>query len=328
MSEKNSVTLSQKIKDWLEKQGYSLEMRVAKAFRENGFSVSQFERYIDQESESVRQTDVVASLSRNIGNSLFTTRLFIECKYAQRPWIILVTPEKFERFAFFSRILQGKHPSDWKNFPTLQGRLVSRILSLLDNLQGLETFAIDRVGYTVLDTFIGKAEQERESIQEKKKQDKSKESAFEATVQVSKSVEAHDVKNEEVFKNTFHSFENSLNTERGSFASSLSLDLSIAFPVIVIQGRLFNGYLGDDNEIHVSEVDDGVVFVPYRQKEIRTNIQVPLSPVRVATEHNLNNFIMNMHGALISLLEQDDAIQDLIDYEQSRITMPSSDTDF
>ena len=34
--------LSTKVKNWVEEQGYSLEMRVAKKFRDANFKVSQF----------------------------------------------------------------------------------------------------------------------------------------------------------------------------------------------------------------------------------------------------------------------------------------------
>ena len=67
MSEEEQKTdrknLSAQVRKWVEEQGYSLEMRVAKRFQENGFAVSQFDHFVDQESHSVRPVDVVATLS-------------------------------------------------------------------------------------------------------------------------------------------------------------------------------------------------------------------------------------------------------------------------
>jgi hypothetical protein len=305
----------ERIKEWLERQGHSLEMRVAKAFREKGFTVSQYEHYIDPESQLVRQVDVVASLSREIENCFITARLFIECKYAKaRPWIILITSQKFDSYAFFSRILRSKQPSDWKNAITLQERLVLRILLSLNRMQEMSPFNIEAAGYTALEK-PDKAPTQRDN-------------AFEATVQVSKSVEAHDIENEEIFINTIHDFETNLDEERYFLEGKLRLYLSIAFPVIVINGQLFESHLGDDNEIKVSEIENGVVFVPYRQKEIHPKAQVPLSPVHVVTEEKLGNFIIKMQKALESMIGQDGAIQDLMNFEQSKITRLSTDTDF
>jgi len=315
MSEKNGEQSTEVIKEWIERQGHSLEMRVARAFKENGFTVSQYEHYVDQESQAVRQVDVVASLSREIGNSYITVQLFIECKYAKtKPWIILLTPQKLDSFTFFSRVLRGRHPSDWKNSLTLQERLVSRILLSLARSLEISKFNIESAGYTVLE----KLEQGSKQI----------DNAFEATVQVSKSVEAHDVKNEEIFKNTVNDFETKLDREKGYSEGGLKLLLSIAFPVIVINGQLFSSFLGDNNEIQVSEIGNGVVLVPYRQVEIFPKVQVPLSPVHVVTEKNLGHFILKMRDALNSVINQEQAIQDLIEYEQSKITRQRPVTDF
>jgi len=244
MNDEKTEKLLKDLKDWLETQGQALEMRVAKIFQENGFSVSQFENIVDQESQSVRQVDVVASLSKEMEGCLLTARLIIECKYTKsRPWILLLTPQKFERTAFFSRILQGNNPKDWKNSITLQARLISRILLSLNKTE-LSRFSIEPTGYSIVEANfrknIGNELPDQDEMTGKRRDNKPKEIAFEAIVQVSKSVEAHDVDNEEKYKTIAFTFEHRNDTEV-NIGNELSLYLSIAMPVIVINGRLFEG---------------------------------------------------------------------------------------
>jgi len=85
--------LENKILDWLEKQGYPLEMTVARAFQEIDAGVSQSSYYIDPETEKPREIDVVArwTETEKIENNSIKLRLslFIECKSQQKgPWII------------------------------------------------------------------------------------------------------------------------------------------------------------------------------------------------------------------------------------------------
>jgi hypothetical protein len=151
----NEENLPGRIRDWLEKQGQSLEMRVAKSFQENGFVVSQFEYFLDKDNQTIRQTDVVASISKNIGNSLITINLVVECKYAKsKPWVILITQQKFDRFTFFGRVMNGKPPSQWKKLSTLQGRLVGKILLALERTKEIECFDVNPAGYALMEARL------------------------------------------------------------------------------------------------------------------------------------------------------------------------------
>jgi len=324
MSFENNQDWTSKIKNWLEVQGHSLEMRVAKKFRENGFTVSQFEYYVDQESKAVRQMDVVASISKNVGDCLITINLIIECKYAKsKPWVILITRKKLDKFTFFSRQLQGKHPSSWKTIPTLQGRLVGRLLQSLDRLQKIGKIAVEPAGYSVLETrFDSKYKPDPNQL----------DYAFEAAVQVNKSVEAHDAQNEVIYKKSTMNYEDSLGIDTGlrkieETAESLSLDLSIAIPVVLISGMLFECHLDETNEIIVSEISSGFVLTPYKRHETRVDSLVTTSPIIIVTEDNLDNFIPKIREIMELLIEQDVAINDLILFEQSRLS-PKQGLDF
>ena len=207
MSPEKNPNWTTKIKEWLEVQGHSLEMRVAKKLGENGFSVSQFEHYVDQESKAVRQIDGLTSLSKRVGRSFVTIKLIIECKYAKsKPWVILLTQKKLHKFTFFSRQLQGKHPSAWKTTPTLQGRFVGRLLQSIERLHEINNFLVEPAGYSLLKT----------SFDSNYKPDPNQlDYAFEAVVQISKSVEAHDAQNEVIFINSTRAYKESMGIDTG-----------------------------------------------------------------------------------------------------------------
>jgi hypothetical protein len=324
MPSENDQDWTGKIKKWLEIQGHSLEMRVAKKFAENSFAVSQFEHYVDQESKAVKQMDVVASISKRMGHSLVTVNLIIECKYAKsKPWVILITQKKLDKFTFFSRQLQGHHPSVWKSIPTLQGRLIGCLLQMLSRLQEIDKFAVEPAGYSVLETrFDSNYKPDPNQL----------DYAFEAVVQVSKSVEAHDAANEVLFKNSTRDYESGMGIDTGfrkieESTEGLSLDLSIAIPVVLISGVLFESHLDNSNEIVVSEIPSGFVLTPYKRHETRSDSSVTLSPVVIVTEDNLDTFIPKIREMMMLMLEQETAIQDLVLYEQSKLS-PRPNLDF
>lgn len=295
--------LAQQVKKWVEEQGYSLEMRVAKKFRENDFTVSQFEHFIDQESQSVRPVDVVASLLKVIDTSQISIKLFIECKYSakDRPWVIVVTSDKFDKFAFFSRILKGEHPANWKNISSLQGRIIGSIAQSIDSETGLDSFRVKNPGYIVAESFRNHDDH-----------------AYEAIIQISKSVESHDIEAE----NEYLKLAQETDTNEGKFSG---LFFSIAFPIVVINGNLFESYLDEEGEIVISEVKSGTVFVPYRRVEKNPNAQVTLSPVTIVTEKHLEEFIATTKANFSTMLQQTKAIENVINFEKSKYGVSISD---
>lgn len=318
----NEENLSDRIKDWLEKQGQSLEMRVAKSFRENGFEVSQFEYFVDEETQNIRQTDVTASISKHINNTLITVSVIIECKYAKaKPWVILVTQQKFDRFSFFGRMLSGKHPSEWKSLPSIQGRLAGKIALTLDKAGELEIFEINPAGYAIMEARLDTNYKPDPNQQDY---------AYEAVMQVTKSIYFHDRKNEEIFRNIVKSFEDGFGTgddfsPRG-LSPTFGLDLNITIPLIVINGRLFESRLNEQNEIEVSEIENGYVLMPHKSESTKSK-SVPLSPVMITTENNFNVFILRIRNIINTILEQEKAITELIEFEESKIK-PAEKTDF
>ena len=72
--------LKERISEWLQRQGYPLEMRVAEACAKSGFRVRQSDYYVDPVFDKPREIDVSASLQREVGEVLAKLSLSIECK--------------------------------------------------------------------------------------------------------------------------------------------------------------------------------------------------------------------------------------------------------
>lgn len=86
--------LEGKVKAWINEQGYPLEMRVAKEFREGGFRARQSEYFIDPENGDSREIDVIASRQCKVGDILVRLTVCIECKVAKKhPWIIFCSQD-------------------------------------------------------------------------------------------------------------------------------------------------------------------------------------------------------------------------------------------
>lgn len=97
--------IEDKIKEWLDSQGYPLEMRVAERFQQAGFSVLQSRYFNDPEENKQREIDVTAAVLK-IGKRCLSSVIFmIECKKsADKPWLIFMPPEPTEQ-----HILRSAH---------------------------------------------------------------------------------------------------------------------------------------------------------------------------------------------------------------------------
>jgi hypothetical protein len=305
----NKPTKADNVNEWLEKQGYSLEMRVAKKFRDADFKVSQFEHYIDQESQSVRPIDVVASNSRDIKNSTLNLKVFVECKYVgeDRAWVIITTSEKFDKYMYFSRVLRNNHPANWKAIETLQGRLVGKLLQFAEGKQEFDFFTRKTAGYIVRQAFVEKHDY-----------------AYEAIVEIGKSVEAHDSENEKFYKKTLEAFEQSENLNS---PPHFGLYLSLAIPIVVINGELYESSLAEGGQIETRKIEHGIVLVPYRRREYEPNAQVTLSSVAIVTEVYLDSYVKDLKIAFEGLLSNDEAIEDMVAYEQYKVYNPLTSDD-
>ena len=88
------VHLREKVEEWLRKEGYPLEMRIAERFRKAGFAITQSDYYVDPETKQSREIDVVASVQHSQNQLTFRIKFAIECKSSlDKPWLLFCPPE-------------------------------------------------------------------------------------------------------------------------------------------------------------------------------------------------------------------------------------------
>jgi hypothetical protein len=80
-----------KIKDWLEKQGFLLEMTTAAAFPQAGFEVRQCSHYVDPDNGKSREIDVSARDPDFLG--IVDIQFAVECKASKKPWVLLCSSQ-------------------------------------------------------------------------------------------------------------------------------------------------------------------------------------------------------------------------------------------
>jgi len=296
---------SKKIREWLEKQGYALEMRVAQAFSNAGFKVSISQYYVDLNSKKLREIDVVASISEEFGNISVSVDVFIECKYAPRSWVVFTAQKGLGPFGYFSRILQGKFDVfRWESRPTLQARLISRMLSSLgtNRIKELEPFLVPQsVGYRVIESL----------------KTEGPDSAYSALLQVTNSVQAYDMKAEKEYGRILDDLERQ-GYGVGSY-DDLYLFSGISIPVIFIRGKLFECYLDAKGAIELINVDESIVMMSSKDITDTSGIGNSVEGfVRIVTEDLLDEFAQKMFVAAKSLLAQDAAIKSVWQNERNR----------
>jgi hypothetical protein len=86
--------LENRLRAWLESQGYPLEMQVANSFAHAGFQVIQSEYYSDPQTNKLREVDVYAYLQRDIVRTFFRLAMILECKAGKsKPWVVFVSED-------------------------------------------------------------------------------------------------------------------------------------------------------------------------------------------------------------------------------------------
>jgi len=86
--------LEDKVRVWLDEQGYPLEMRVACAFRRAGFRVTQSDYYCDPTTKAQREIDVVAYIDCEIEERVVRIQFMVECKMSRsKPWLMFCSPD-------------------------------------------------------------------------------------------------------------------------------------------------------------------------------------------------------------------------------------------
>jgi hypothetical protein len=132
--------LHTKVAAWFQTQGYPLEMRVARAFRDARFRVTQSEYYEDPGTSTRREVDVVASVQREIHKVLVRVSIVAECKVSRdKPWVLFTAPNRLAAPASVAQRTSSRF-----------GRLLLKELSHDPSVQALPLLALpDRTAYGV-----------------------------------------------------------------------------------------------------------------------------------------------------------------------------------
>ena len=96
-------TTIDKLKSWIEKTGFPLEMQLCEVLKENNIPYEQSEYFTDFETNESREIDVSCLISDNTG---FLKQIaFFECKHSEKPWIVLSSDSIFSglhSYCFYS----------------------------------------------------------------------------------------------------------------------------------------------------------------------------------------------------------------------------------
>ncbi|MBZ4335074.1 hypothetical protein [Corallococcus sp. AS-1-12] len=137
--------MKEKIRDWLNSEGYPLEFKTAKSLRDAGFKTRQGYHVHDPSNNSVREIDVSADISRTKNDGFLRITHTIECKWSKdKPWVVFTSQDA--RMAPSACINQTMGDS--------YGRAILWTLAGKNELYDLSMFeAPERPGFTAKQCF-------------------------------------------------------------------------------------------------------------------------------------------------------------------------------
>ncbi len=107
--------------------------------------------------------------------------------------------------------------------------------------------------------------------------------------------------------------------DTGFGPGTFSIYCSIAFPMIVVQGNLFECYLDSKNEIAISETHESLVVLGSKNIGDESRAKPCTSVVRIVTESDLQVAAEKAYQAAMLLLSQEHAIRELWEYECQKL---------
>lgn len=101
----NTMDVKLKIKEWLSKSGYPLELYTQKVFSSKKYFCEKSALYLDNDLSASREIDLIAVRRYNPHESdrySYGLKFIIECKKSEKPLLVLCEAEKYEnRFNYF-----------------------------------------------------------------------------------------------------------------------------------------------------------------------------------------------------------------------------------
>jgi len=216
-AKKETKPLLDKVRKWLETQGYPLEFRVASAFSTAGVPAEQGLYVQEAETSPAREIDVVAEVRETFGVSrICRIAILVECKWSrEKPWVVFTT--RRTRMASSACIAQ--------TIGSVLGRAVTHCLAANEDLRASEVFTSGE-----LNGFGG-----RRAFSNEKEPD-----VFHATV---KSIVTKTI----AYATHF---------DEHRVAGQMPNSCVIALPMIVLEGDLFQAYFDSEaNEMRLDSVD-------------------------------------------------------------------------
>ena len=243
-------TLEERLRDWLDEQGYPLEMVVARSLRAVGFRVTQGEYYEDPESTGFRELDISAFLADAVEGGLARITYVVECKRSrEKPWILFTSPPV--RMSPVASVAQ-------RAASEVGQRFLAKLTRRRD-VQNLPAFSIpNRTGYALTQAFTSKADV-----------------AYAAAASVSDAALA----------------------QAKAADRDIRMVCEVAFPAVVVDGRLFECYLDAGDEMHISEISSGTLFWRNPILGVRHTV------IQVVTRVALDDFARDAHRSAEFLLE-------------------------
>lgn len=215
-------TSKEAILKWLSKQGYPLEMKVAKSFQDAGFSIKMAQYYKDETGDKYREIDVVATTGTFVDfdkKIFFNIHFVIECKFSlSKPWLLFKSTADRETLKEY----EGNYRIS--NYP---GNVFMLALSVNEKESQYSLFKTP----SHLSYGVTRAHSEISDM------------PYNAALSCSKA--AHSL------AKTIDELMNKNKVE----------SVDIFFPVIVTEGQLFDCALNDDGEADVNEVDEGCLLL-------------------------------------------------------------------
>jgi hypothetical protein len=88
MKKEDTRPMDVQVREWLNTEGYPLELEVARAFRKAGFRAHHAMMYDDENTNTKREIDVVATKQFGQDGRWIRVVIAAECKYnAKKPWV-------------------------------------------------------------------------------------------------------------------------------------------------------------------------------------------------------------------------------------------------
>ena len=99
--------MDDKVKQWVEMEGYPLEFSTAHKFKKRKFSVEQSYFAKDKDGKA-REVDVLATVNYPVGRSFLRIKHVVECKWSKdKPWVLFKDEKRFVTSALAAQLISS-----------------------------------------------------------------------------------------------------------------------------------------------------------------------------------------------------------------------------